>query len=304
MIDNLTLDQMRTFAAAAQTGSFRGAAQQLHRVQSAVSHAIGNLEEQLGVQLFDRAHYRPALTPAGEALLSEVRVILAQVDGLKARARELHQGVELQLSVAVDSLFSPDLVALALKGVQTLFPNVAVRLECVSLGGTLDALRTGRCTVAIAVFDQLDDEISRDFLMPLATEAVVAPGHPLARLGRTPLRERERLFEQHLQIVVEDASQLTRGQDFGVLSPRTWRTGDMHTKLALLRAGVGWGSLPAWLVQAELAAGTLVRLPANTLGPQGQVGYRAYFSHRRDQALGPAARALRERLIEAAAERR
>ena len=62
MLDALTLDQLRTFATVADAGSFRAAAAKLGRVQSAVSHAIANLEAQLGVALFDRSARRPVLT--------------------------------------------------------------------------------------------------------------------------------------------------------------------------------------------------------------------------------------------------
>jgi DNA-binding transcriptional LysR family regulator len=300
MLDNLTLDQMRVFAAVVEAGSFRAGAQRLHRVQSAVSHAISNLETELGVELFDRSVYKPTLTAAGRSLLSEVRGVLAKVDGLRARAREVHAGVESSLSIAVDSMFPLDLLAQALHGMQEGFPNVDVRIEYASLGGTLDALLERRCALAVAVLDWQDDRITREFIMPLTTIAVVAPGHRLSRLPRKSPAEQQRLVAEHLQIVVEDKSNLTRGRDFGVLSPRTWKVDDMHVKLALLRAGVGWGSMPRWLIESDLSAGRLVPLPASALGPEGEVSYRAYLSHRTDQALGPAARAFAAQLARAA----
>ena len=76
MLDALTLDQMRVFVAVAESGSFRAAAGRLSRVQSAVSHAIANLEGQLRIALFDRSRHRPTLTPEGQSLLADVRAIL------------------------------------------------------------------------------------------------------------------------------------------------------------------------------------------------------------------------------------
>jgi DNA-binding transcriptional LysR family regulator len=70
MLDGLTLDQMRVFATVSEAGSFRSAAIRLNRVQSAISHAIGNLEAQLDVELFDRSGHKPRLTPAGATLLA------------------------------------------------------------------------------------------------------------------------------------------------------------------------------------------------------------------------------------------
>ena|ERR1700760_2213081 len=80
MLDALTLDQLRTFVAVAEAGSFRAGAKRLSRVQSAVSHAIGNLEAELGVTLFDRSSHRPTLTSDGRAMLADGRAILLKVD--------------------------------------------------------------------------------------------------------------------------------------------------------------------------------------------------------------------------------
>ncbi len=93
MLDALTLDQMRIFVAIAEAGSFRAAASRLSRVQSAVSHAVANLEAELGVSLFDRSGHRPVLTPAGRSLLSDARAILLKTDTMRARARGLGEGV-------------------------------------------------------------------------------------------------------------------------------------------------------------------------------------------------------------------
>jgi DNA-binding transcriptional LysR family regulator len=65
----------------------------------------------------------------------------------------------------------------------------------------------------------------------------------------------------------------------------------------LILAGVGWGSLPLWLVERDLAEGRLVRIAAAEFGPQGETLVRAYLAHRTDQPLGPAARLLRQALL-------
>ena len=71
-----TLDQLETLAAVARAGSFSAAARQLGKTQSTVSAAIGNLEVDLGVALFDRATKIPALTEAGHRLLREAHGVL------------------------------------------------------------------------------------------------------------------------------------------------------------------------------------------------------------------------------------
>ncbi len=71
-----SLDQLAVFLTVVETGSFAAAGRRLGRATSAVSYAIANLEQQLGVQLFDRDQgRRPALTEAGAAVLSEARSV-------------------------------------------------------------------------------------------------------------------------------------------------------------------------------------------------------------------------------------
>src|SRR5882724_7142298 len=106
MLDALIPDQMWTFVAVVDAGSFRAAAIRLGRVQSAVSHAIANLEDQLGVALFDRSGHRPALTAEGRPLLADTRAILLKVDGMQARARAaLREG---RCSLAIAAADTPD----------------------------------------------------------------------------------------------------------------------------------------------------------------------------------------------------
>lgn len=293
MIDGLTLDQMRAFVAVADAGSFRAAAARLSRVQSAVSHAVAGLEAQLGVTLFDRAGHRPVLTPEGRALLADMRALLLKADLLRARARGMGEGVELGLSIAVDPLFPEQPLAAALAAMREEFPSVGVRLWPAPLGAAEAALRDRRCGLALTTAEIADPRIETEFVLSLAFVAVAAPTHPLAVAeGLLSVA----VLADHLQIVVEDPSSLTEGRDFGVLSPGTWRVGDLQAKRALIRAGLGWGRLPGWLVERDLAEGRLARIG----GRDGAATVAAALAHRIDDPPGPAARRLRAALLEGA----
>jgi DNA-binding transcriptional LysR family regulator len=119
---------------------------------------------------------------------------------------------------------------------------------------------------------------------------VAAPRHPLAvSRRRIPLTE----LRDHVQLVLTDRSSLTEGRDFAVFALRTWRLGDLGAKHALLRAGLGWGSMPEAMVAEDIAAGRLVRLILEDLDAEP---YPQYLIHRTDTPPGPAARWLAERL--------
>ena len=110
----LTLDQLRLLVTVAEEGTFSGAARRLHRVQSAVSYGIANLERALGVELFDRSHRRPRLTPTGRGLLGDARQILEATAHLASRAAAVSEGLELDVLLVVDAIVPPGpLVALA-----------------------------------------------------------------------------------------------------------------------------------------------------------------------------------------------
>jgi DNA-binding transcriptional LysR family regulator len=300
MLDALTLDQIRMFVTVADAGSFRAGATRLLRAQSAVSHAIANLEAQLNVRLFDRGSHRPTLTAAGQALLEDARAVLLKVDFMRARARGLGEGIEVELSLVVDTLYPLPQVAAALQDFRQALPSVRLRLAVEPLGGPLQALRDQRCDLAImAGEDFLDPRIEAEALCPVHVVAVAAATHALARRRRKALTSVE--LADHLQIVLEDPTPLSEGRDFGVLSPQTLRVGSQDAKRALILGGVGWGRLPHWMVERELAEGQLKPLAAPALGPQGVARVQTYLAHRTDHTLGVAAQALREALHRQAA---
>ena len=76
MLDGVSLDQLRTFIAAAEEGSFSAAGRKLRRAQSVVSQTMANLEGQLRVSLFDRSARYPVLTEQGQALLREAKAVV------------------------------------------------------------------------------------------------------------------------------------------------------------------------------------------------------------------------------------
>ena len=295
MLDALTLDQMRIFVTVADSGSFRAGAGKLSRVQSAVSHAIANMEAELGVMLFDRSGHRPVLTPEGRALLANVRDILLRVDAMRARAKGLGEGLELELSLVVDTLFPVAFVGAALKEMRNAYPSVAIRLSVEPLGGPVNGLLERRYALGIIVGEELrDPRVAREALSSVPMVAVVGARHPLATRAQDTLSTAD--LADHLQIVQSDPSPLTEGRDFGVISPQTLRVTSQDTKQAMIVAGLGWGRLPLWQAERDLLEGRLVRLGTTALGRDSTVAMEAYLAHRIDAPLGPAARAFGEAL--------
>src|SRR6202049_3890943 len=148
MIDGVSLDQLRTFIAAADAGSFSAASRRLRRAQSVVSQTLANLEGQLRVKLFDRSGHLPVLTDQGRALLVDARAVAGDVDLFKARAKSLAGGLEPELSVAVDVVFPLAPFTAAVAALQKAFPGTLLRVG-VEPSAVIEPVLEGRCAVGV-----------------------------------------------------------------------------------------------------------------------------------------------------------
>lgn len=298
MLDALTLDQLRAFVSVAEAGSFRAGARNLSRVQSAISYSVGNLEAQLGLELFDRSGHKSELTAHGRSLLADARSILLKIEAMRARARSLGDGVELELAIVVDSLYPMPRVMMALSAITRSYVGVNIQMQVLPLGGPPAAVQDGRVALGILASDDLtDSRIELEAMHSHPFLAVAAGTHPLAKMAKGGGTLETVALSEHVQIVLSDSSGLSQGRDFGVLSPTSWRVNNQETKHAMIRAGHGWGRLPRWVVAEDLASGNLIQLPIAALGPGGQVETQFYLARRIDRPLGPVARAFREEIL-------
>lgn len=283
MQPNPTLDQLQILVAVADTGSFSAAGRKLNRAQSVVSYGIANLEAQLGLKLFEREGVRePQLTDVGKAMLEDARRMIGVLQRIRSRADGYRQGLEAEVAISVDvALPSPALVRV-LKAFEAQFPAVMLRLYIGSLGLIVDQVVNGQSDLG---FGGLQGDADVTLLRIGFTSMVpaAAPDHPLAKLPKPVAVEDLR---EHIQLVVSDQSERTRGRDYGVFAYRTWRLTDVRTKHALMREGLGWGGLPRWLIADDLASGRLVELD---LEPYREVRSPLYAMHRAGRSPKPAA---------------
>ena len=259
MIDSLTLDQLRMFVAAAETGSFSAAGRRLGRAQSSISQSVQLLEYQLRVTIFDRSGRMPQLTDAGRALLSNAVDILAHADALRARASSMAAGVEPELAIAADSVFPSQPLAASLRAMQELFPSLSVKLYTEVIGTAEKRLRDGDAQVGLYAFSMFPSpELEGRPLIDIPLVPVASPHHPLAGIGR-PLDRRD--LEAHVQLILTDGRPGSPGVTHGVVSPKVWRFADLARRLDFLLEGLGWGSMPVHMVAGHIATGQLVELP-------------------------------------------
>ena len=294
-MDAISLDQLRVFRQVAESGSFSAAARDLHRAQSAVTYAIQKLEDQVGAQVFDRGGYRPVLSEAGRALMPRAVRILEELAAFNTHARAIAGGLEAEVAIVVDPTYPTPALTAALHGFQQRYAAVQLRVFVETLGAAAQAVidRTADLGLALEFAASSPDLVSTP-VGELELVPVAAPSHPLARIkGRIPIDA----ARQELQLVLSDRSSLTSGRDFSVISPRTWRLADLGARHEMMRAGLGWGSMPMHMVAEDLQRGRLVQLdirwPDGTRPPRPVV----VLTRRKDKSLGPAGAWLAEELV-------
>ena len=288
MLDGVTLDQLRTFVAAVDEGSFSAAGRKLRRAQSVVSQTLANLEAQLGIKLFDRSERYPKLTEEGRSLLPDARAVADNIDEFKARARAMREGLEPELAVAMDVMYPMEAVTRAATHSRKAYPHTPLRLYVEALGAVVKPVLDRNCSIGIVgSVPTIPEELQAEPLLDLPFITVVSPSHPLA--GKRGAVSTTAAAKQ-VQLVLTDRSALTSGRDFGVVSPLTWRLADLGAKHAFLKAGLGWGHMPLHMVQDDLDKKALVRIRVESLPRDVTMQMRVVF--RRDAPPGPAARAF------------
>ncbi len=281
-----TFDQLVVLCAIRDTGSFAAAAVATHRVPSAVSWAMRNLEESWGLTLFDRSRRSVVLTPDGRVLADRAAALLEEARQLDGAAARLAGGWEAQLTIVVDGALplGPILDAIAVLSA----PDVPtrVRLDVEYQEGVTDRLTGG--TIALHLgFGPHDDTAPFDVtpLPDLPFVLVAASSHPLAA---GPVTADD--LAAGTDIVVRDSSPRYAANPKGSYAgaANVVYVGDFHTKRVVLLAGGGFGWMPLHLVDDDLGSGRLSRLQAQ---PHAFT-YHPRLVVRRDAILGRAGRSF------------
>lgn len=282
---NVTLRQLQAFCTVARLGSFTRAASVLHVTQPALSVQIGQLEDALGLRLFDRTTRAVTITSVGRELLPRAERTLAELSGIVDTASGMATRNVGRVVVAalpsVASSFMPE----AMATFRASHPGIDLVLRD-GLGAKIaDLLRSGEVDFGVTAEGALEAEL--DFAVLGSDEMVaVAPlGHPLGGLRRLTV---EALLEHPLILMSRDSS-VRRIVDLafaerGRLASPVQEPVYMSTAIAMVRAGLGIAILPSSASELRAAENVASHHIAHR-GMRRQVG----IVSRRGRSLSPAA---------------
>lgn len=266
----VSLDSLRLLDAIERHGSFAAAAQELCVVTSSVTHAIRNLEENLGLTLFDRSGRSARFTTKGRALLDSGRHLLARAEAFDEEVQRLATGWERSLVLCVDEVIPMRPLVPLFDEFFKVAPHTSLHVRREAAAGTWDALMSGRADLAVGA--PADGPAGGGFesapLCRIKFVLAVAAHHPLAgRKDRIPNAE----IAEHRSVVMADTSRSLPHLPYGLLSNRLCLSvPDATAKLEAILLGIGCGFLPHALARPHVEAGSLVLLNVETPHPPGQ----------------------------------
>ena len=254
----LSLDALLVLDAIARKGSFAAAAEELHRVPSAITYTVQKLEQDLDVQLFDRSGHRAKLTRAGEELLREGRHLLRAATDIECRVQRIAKGWETELRIAYNDILPGERLCPLLETFYKEGAGTRLRLSAEILEGCWDALFSGRADLVIGAPSEAPPEpgVAVRAFGEMDFVFAIAPHHPLAQAPE-PISTSEIL--QHRIIVAADTSRNLPPRSVGLsMGQDTLTVSSMRAKLEAQVAGLGVGFLPVNLTNPAIAAGRLL----------------------------------------------
>lgn len=164
--------------------TFTGAAKHLHLTQSAVSHAVAELEQEANTVLFERLPRGVRLTPCGETLLAEARAVLSACRSLDRRISHLeaHTPVSIVSSITIASFVLPKI----LSRVKAAYPDLQVNVRVTSAHAAMETLQSGNADIAFWEGAEPQGPFRTIYLGSYKLRAACAPSFPLSGQSLSP----------------------------------------------------------------------------------------------------------------------
>jgi DNA-binding transcriptional LysR family regulator len=290
---NVTLRQLRAFAALAQTASFTEAATTLFVTQSALSGLIRELEAALGVQLVQRSTRKVSLSEAGREFYPLAQKILQDLDGALdtiADIKALKRGV---VRIAAPQLLSCSVLPDVMAGFAKENPDIEVRLADCMVEAVQSKVRSGEVDFGVGPERDASADVAASLLFEMPFVVVFPPGHALHACAQVswedalshPMIALQGEFTQRLR---GDLQLGQREVSFGPVR----EVGFMTSAFAMVRAGLGVTTCLPY-------ANTLISLHGLESRPliEPQVQRKFFVFTRKDRSLSPAARCFEAYLL-------
>jgi DNA-binding transcriptional LysR family regulator len=277
--------QLRAFATLARKGSFTLAAKELFLSQSAVSHSMKALEQEVGCRLFDRMGKKVLLTQAGETLLHHVEKILQEMAAARAALEQLGKWGKSRLRIGASTTACQYILPAVLREFKESFPQCLIAIEPGDSLEAIEALRASRIDLALTLEPRHEEQME---FHPLFTDELMflmGAMHPWARerrVVRAEIPKQSYVLYNKSSYTFRLIEEYFRQEDM-VLNT-VIELGSMEATKELVKLGLGVSILAPWIAQKELQEGSLVSMPLGKRKLKRNWGILHWRSRRRSLA--------------------
>lgn len=294
---HVSLRQLRVFEAVARHNSYTRAAEELHLSQPAVSMQVRQLEDEIGLPLFERLGKQVVVTEAGREVFHYSRAIgqsLREMEEVLESLKGVSRG-SLRIAVASTvNYFAPRLMAIF----QQRHPGIGLRLDVTNRESLVQMLDSNTVDLVLMGVPPRNVEVEAEAFMDNPLVVIAPPDHPLAGERAIPLA---RLAEEVFVMREEGSGTRQAMERFFSERGQTIRYGMQMTRneavKQAVRSGLGLSVVSLHTIELELETGRLVILDVEGFPDRRQW----YLVYRRGKRLSPAAGAFRDFVLTEAA---
>jgi DNA-binding transcriptional LysR family regulator len=254
--------QLRTFVSLARTGSFTATAKEVFITQSAVSHSMKALEDELGCRLLNRVGKKTTLTLEGEHLLQHAKKILADMSAARSSIEKIGKWGETRLRIGATLSACQHLLPGVLREFKKSHPKCRVTLEAADSGALAEALNEQRIDLAISLGPNRAPTLEFVKLFEDELMFIVDPKHPWVEAGgvaRPEIPLQNFILYSRASQTFRAVESYFRSEDITLNT--TMEVGSIETIKELIKIGLGISVLATWIARSELRDGSLVALP-------------------------------------------
>lgn len=248
----VTLRQLQYAVAIAQTLSFRRAADLCHVSQPSLSAQLAQLEDALGVRLFERSRRGVLITSAGQELVERARRILVEADDLQGAAQRLADPLAGTLRLGIIPTLSPYLLPAITPPLRKAHPRLVLLWREEKTDTLVTALDAGELDAALLALEADIGDVAREVIAKDPFVLAAPKGHPLAQKDApaSPMELR------NADVLLLDDGHCLREQALSFCSRARareleFRATSLATLAQMVASGAGITLLPALSVPIE-----------------------------------------------------
>lgn len=290
----MKLEQVKAFMAVAEAGSFRSAAEILHKTQPTISASIRGLEDSFNTLLFDRKSYRPTLTPEGKTLYEQAQQLISAAQDFESLGFSLSEGVKENLSISLSATCAQPPRLDRFREFFDSFGHVELQISTEHHSGILERLNSSQSDLAIGPNIMLNNQYEYIEIGEIQMVTVAAPGYFSDQNNESIP---QKIARERPHILVSDTGTKAPTDPLNTLTGgKKWFVRDYQVKKELLLAGMGWARIPMYLVSHAIKEGRLSQIQIERFNNTSRIPI--YIIRLKDRTLSRVAAAFWETMTE------